>query len=39
MIRPGLGDRLAHDVTNRGVTAWLISALLFAFYLVLYFTE
>jgi polyferredoxin len=39
MIRPGLGDRLAHDVTNRGVTAWLISALLFGFYLVLYFTE
>jgi polyferredoxin len=39
MIRPGFGDRLAHDVTNRGVSAWLISAALFAFYLVLYFTE
>ncbi len=39
MIRPSLKDRLAHDVTNRGVTAWLISASLFAFYIVLYFTE
>ncbi|MEJ7609208.1 MAG: hypothetical protein WKF37_23775 [Bryobacteraceae bacterium] len=31
--------RLAHDVTHRGVTAWLLSALLFTFYLLLYFTE
>ncbi len=28
-----------HDITNRGTTAWLLSGLLFAFYLVLYYTE
>jgi polyferredoxin len=39
MIRPALRDRLAHDIANRGVTAWCVSACLFAFYLILYFTE
>ena len=39
MIRPTPGGRLAHDITNRGVTAWSVSLLLFAFYIVLYFTE
>lgn len=28
---------LKHDVTNRGVTAWLLSGLFFAFYVLLYF--
>ena len=31
-------DRVYHDMTNRGVTGWLVSALLTAFYVVLYFT-
>jgi len=39
MIRTTPRSRLAHDITNRGATAWMVSALLFAFYIVLYFTE
>lgn len=39
MVRAGTWDRLSHDISNRGVTAWLIAALLTVFYLVLYFTE
>jgi len=39
MIRPTAGGRLAHDLTNRGLTAWIASAALFVFYIVLYFTE
>ena len=39
MIRATPRGRLAHDITNRGATAWMVSALLFAFYIVLYFTE
>ena len=32
-------DRVYHDMTNRGVTGWLLAVLLTAFYVVLYFTE
>ena len=39
MVRAGTGNWLVHDVTHRGVTAWLLSGVLFAFYLILYFTE
>lgn len=39
MIRDTKIDWLTHDLTHRGITAWLLSAVLFAFYLVLYFTE
>jgi polyferredoxin len=39
LIRTGKVEWLSHDITHRGVTAWLLSALLFAFYLALYFTE
>jgi len=39
VVRAGAADRLAHDLTHRGVTAWLLSAVLFGFYIVLYFTE
>ncbi|MBK7928062.1 MAG: hypothetical protein IPJ98_11420 [Bryobacterales bacterium] len=39
MIKAGNAHWLLHDVKNRGITAWLLSALLTAFYLVLYFTE
>jgi polyferredoxin len=39
MTREGVFDRLAHDVTHRGVSAWLLSASLFACYLALYYTE
>lgn len=39
MTRPGLVHWLVHDVKNRGVTAWLLSAVFTAFYLILYFTE
>ena len=39
MIQPGLGNRLIYDVTHRGLSAWLLSFLLSAFYLDLYFTE
>ena len=39
MVKPGKLEWLAHDITHRGVTAWLLSALLFAFFLVLFYTE
>lgn len=39
MIRPTLLGRLHHDVTHRGVTAWLLAAVITGFYLVLWFTE
>lgn len=39
MVKEGTWNRLAHDVTHRGVSAWILSAALFAFYLVLYYTE
>lgn len=39
MVREDLGSRLAHDVTHRGVTAWLLAAALLAFYVTLYYTE
>ncbi len=39
MIRPGRWNRLTHDITHRGVSAWALSALLSGFYVVLYFTE
>ena len=39
MIQPGLSNRLIHDITHRGISAWALSFLLFAFYLDLYFTE
>lgn len=39
MTRAGAWGRFQHDVTNRGVTAWIIAALLTAFYLDLYYTE
>ena len=29
MIRATPRGRLAHDITNRGATAWMVSALLF----------
>ena len=32
-------DRLYHDMTNRGVTGWLVAAIFTAFYVMLYFTE
>lgn len=39
MTRAGTWGRLQHDVTNRGVTAWIVAVLLTAFYLDLYYTE
>lgn len=39
MTRPGLWNKFVHDATNRGPTAWAIAALLFAFYIVLYYTD
>ena len=39
MTRQGAAHWLWHDVTNRGITAWLVASLFTAFYLVLYFTE
>lgn len=30
---------LKHDITHRGVTAWALSAALFAFYVILYWTD
>jgi ferredoxin-type protein NapH len=39
MVRQGKAAWLAHDLTHRGVTAWLLTALLTGFYLVLYYTE
>ncbi len=39
MVASGTFEKLKHDITNRGVSAWLLAGLLFAFYLVLYYTE
>ncbi len=39
MTAQTLPGRLAHDLTHRGISAWVLSAVLTAFYLVLYFTE
>ena len=39
MIRQTTYDRFAHDITNRGISAWILAALLTGFYLALYFTE
>ncbi|MBX9602757.1 MAG: 4Fe-4S binding protein [Bryobacteraceae bacterium] len=39
MIRDGALHKLSHDVRNRGYSAWMTSALLFAFYIILYYTE
>jgi ferredoxin-type protein NapH len=39
MVRQGKLSWLAHDLTHRGITAWLLTAVLVAFYLVLYYTE
>ncbi|MEO8662979.1 MAG: 4Fe-4S dicluster domain-containing protein [Bryobacteraceae bacterium] len=39
MVQAGAVAHLLHDVKNRGLSAWMIAALLTAFYLVLYFTE
>ena len=35
MVKAGTGNWLVHDVTHRGITAWLLSGVLFAFYLIL----
>ena len=39
MIRNTLSGRLEHGLKNRGVSAWTLSAVFFAFYIALYFTE
>ncbi len=39
MTRQTTFDRIAHDATHRGPTAWLLALLFTGFYLVLYFTE
>jgi ferredoxin-type protein NapH len=39
MVREGRLSWLTHDLTHRGVTAWLLTGILVAFYFVLYFTE
>ena len=39
MTRAGTAQWLLHDVKNRGVSAWFLSAVFTAFYLILYFTE
>jgi polyferredoxin len=39
MIEPSLTGRLAHDVTHRGITAWLLAILITGFYLALWFTD
>ncbi len=39
MIKSGSAHSLLHDVKNRGISAWLLAAILTGFYLVLYFTE
>ena len=38
-MQAGLLDTYKQPVATRGVLAWILSAVLFAFYLVLYFTE
>lgn len=39
MIREGKASRLAHDLTHRGVSAYILTAIIVAFYLILYYTE
>lgn len=39
MRQKGTLGWLKHDVTHRGITAWLLTGALLAFYLVLYFTD
>jgi ferredoxin-type protein NapH len=39
MVRDTPGGRFVHDITHRGVSAWLLAAVLFGFYIVLYYTE
>jgi ferredoxin-type protein NapH len=39
MVRQGKVSWLVHDITNRGITAWLLTAILVVFYLELYYTE
>ena len=39
MVRQGKGSWLTHDLTHRGVTAWLLTAVIVGFYLILYYTE
>ncbi len=39
MIKAGSLNRLAHDLTHRGPSAWLLSAALFGFYIALYYYE
>ncbi|MEJ7604839.1 MAG: 4Fe-4S dicluster-binding protein [Bryobacteraceae bacterium] len=39
MVKAGALERLKHDATNRGISAWVIAAALTGFYIVLYYTE
>lgn len=39
MTRPGTWNWFLHDVKNRGITAWLLAALLTGFYIILFYTE
>lgn len=39
MIRPTVLGRLSHNITHRGITAWILSAAIMGFYLALWFTE
>jgi ferredoxin-type protein NapH len=39
MRRRGTIGWLAHDVTHRGITAWVLAALILAFYVVLYWGD
>jgi ferredoxin-type protein NapH len=39
MLRESKINAFVHDLTHRGVSAWILSGLLFAFCILLYFTE
>jgi ferredoxin-type protein NapH len=39
VVRQTIGGRLVHNITHRGVFAWVLAAVLFGFYIVLYYTE
>ncbi|MDX2268410.1 MAG: 4Fe-4S binding protein [Bryobacter sp.] len=39
MVKEGAWGKFAHDVTHRGVSAWLLAGLLLGFYYLLYYTE
>ncbi|MGH9376380.1 MAG: 4Fe-4S binding protein [Terriglobia bacterium] len=39
MVKQGKAAWLTHDLTHRGVTAWLLTAAIVAFYLLLYYTD